>query len=278
MGAERPAVQQELARRFHRLHHGEGPLVLANVWDPGSAVLVADAGAAAIATTSAGVAWALGAADGGGLSRDQVVELTARVVAAVDLPVTADLEEGFGATAAEVGRTVELVLAAGVAGINIEDGREGGALRPVEEQVARIAAARAAADAAGVELFVNARTDVYLRRVGEPEERLEHALARGKAYAAAGADGIFVPMASDVEDIAALAAGLPLPLNVLVGEGWPTVAELGALGVARVSLGPGLSRAAYGAARRLVEEVLGSGSYRALEGAPSTQVFNGLFG
>ncbi|MDH6136296.1 2-methylisocitrate lyase-like PEP mutase family enzyme [Kitasatospora sp. MAA4] len=275
--------QRDRALAFAQLHVAGQPLVLANVWDPGTARVVASAGAAALATTSAGVSWALGAPDGEGLGRERTVELTAKVAAAVDLPVTADLEGGYGATPDEVALTVEQILGAGAVGINLEDGlhggdplyRDGTTLRTAEDAAARIAAARAAADAAGIPLFINARTDVYLRQVGDPDGWLGQTLARAAAYAEAGADGIFVPLARP-QDIAALAAGLPLPLNVMVGPGAPSVPELAALGVARVSVGAGLALAAFDTVRRAAAELFGAGTYHSLTGALTYPELNTL--
>ncbi|MFF4383752.1 isocitrate lyase/phosphoenolpyruvate mutase family protein [Kitasatospora sp. NPDC001547] len=259
MSAADLTVRREKARLLRELHRPGGPLVLANAWDVPSARLVAAAGARAVATASASVSWSLGSADGGGADREQVLARTAQVVRAVDLPVTADLEAGYADTAAGVGETVAALLATGAVGVNLED--EG---RPREEAAERIAAARAAADAAGVPLFVNARTDVFLRGIGAPEGRFDDAVGRLRAYVAAGADGVFVPGVSDPETIAALVAAVPAPLNVLAGPGSPAVAELAALGVARISLGPGLAEVAYAAVRRAAEEVYGHGTFTAL--------------
>ncbi|MFI2608175.1 isocitrate lyase/phosphoenolpyruvate mutase family protein [Kitasatospora sp. NPDC018619] len=259
MSAADPAVRRERARLLRELHRPGEPLVLANAWDVASARLVAGAGARAVATASASVSWSLGSADGGGADPEQVLARTAQVVRAVDLPVTADLEGGYADTAAGVGATVAALLDTGAVGVNLED--EG---RPAAEAAERIAAARAAADAAGVPLFVNARTDVFLRGIGAPEGRLDDAVARLRAYVAAGADGVFTPGVSDPATIAALVAAVPAPLNVLVGPGAPAVAELARLGVARISLGPGLAEVAYAAVRRAAEEVYGPGTFTAL--------------
>ncbi|RKT16530.1 2-methylisocitrate lyase-like PEP mutase family enzyme [Streptomyces sp. 1114.5] len=265
-------TQQEKARLLRELHRAGDPLVLANVWDAASARLVAVAGARAVATASASVCWSLGSPDGGGADREQVLARTAEVVRAVDLPVTADLEHGYADTAAGVGETVAALLATGAVGVNLED--EG---RPVAEAAERIAAARAAADAAGVPLFVNGRTDVFLYGLGAPEERLDEAVRRLRAYVEAGADGVFVPGVADPETIAALVAAVPVPLNVLAGPGSPSVAELAKLGVGRISLGPGLAKVAYAAVRRAAEEVYGSGTYAALDGGLTYPELNGLF-
>lgn len=249
------------ASRFRALHTPGTPLVLVNAWDVASARIVEAAGAHAVATTSAGVAWSLGAPDGDALARDLATALVRRVVDGVSVPVTADIEAGYGATPDEVGGTVRAVLAAGAVGVNIEDGlADAPALRDVADQCARLAAARAAADEVGVPLYVNARIDTFLRGLGGPAETL----SRADAYLAAGADGIFVPGLSDPETIAKLVGEIPAPVNVLAGPGSPSVAELATLGVARVSLGSSVAEAAYGVARRAAEEAYGTGTYQAL--------------
>ena len=251
------------ADEFRRLHR-DGVLVLPNVWDVASARLVEQAGARAVATTSGGVAWSLGAPDGDRLSRELAVDAVRRIAGAVAVPVSADIESGFGATPDDVAETVSMVLDAGAVGVNLEDA--GSPLRDVAEQAERIAAARAAADAAGVPLFVNARTDVYLRRVGEESGRPAETVRRAEAYAAAGADGIFVPGVLDLAVLRQLAEAIPHPLNVLAGPGAPPVGELAALGVRRVSVGTSIAEAAYGTVRRAAVELLTSGTYGELAG------------
>lgn len=250
---------------FRSLHTSGQPLVLVNAWDAASARIAEAAGASAIATTSAGVAWSLGAPDGDALGRDLAVDLIARIVATVSVPVTADIESGYGATPDEVGTTVRRVLAAGAAGVNIEDALHTGqaALRDVDDQCARLAAARAAADDAGVPLYINARIDTYLRGVGGVDETV----ARATAYLAAGADGVFVPGVTDPETIAAVVAAVSAPVNVLAGPGAPSVPELAELGVARVSLGSSVAESAYAVVRRATEEALNAGTYTALTDA-----------
>ncbi|GAA5006899.1 isocitrate lyase/phosphoenolpyruvate mutase family protein [Kitasatospora paranensis] len=252
-------TQQDKAALLHDLHRRGEPLVLANVWDALGARLVAAAGAPAIATASASASWSLGVPDHEGLDLADAVALIGRVARTVDLPVTADIESGYGTTAAEVGATVAAVLAAGAVGVNLEDGT-----RDAAEHAERIAAARAAADAAGVPLYVNARTDGFLLGLGEPEGRLEEAVRRAEEYLAAGASGIFVPGVRDPGTIAALAAAIPAPLNVLAGPGAPSVAELAALGVARISLGPAPALAAYGVLRDGAAELYRTGRYDGL--------------
>ncbi|MGW5649789.1 isocitrate lyase/PEP mutase family protein [Streptomyces humi] len=268
---------RDQALAFRARHVPGRPLVLPNAWDVTSARLVEDAGAAAVATTSAGVAWALGAADGDRLDRDRALGAVARIAGAVRVPVTADIESGYAPDAAGVGDTVRAVLAAGAVGVNIEDARYDGGegpLRPVAEQAERIAAARAAADTAGVPLFVNARIDTFLSGTGGVEETLE----RAAAFLAAGADGIFVPGTVAPDTVKALVAGVDGPLNIMAGPGAPPVADLAALGVARVSVGSAIAQAAHAVIRRATRELLGSGTYTSLTEALDYGELNTLLG
>ena len=247
------------------MHRGTQPLLLLNAWDAGSARLFEQRGAPAVGTTSAGLAFALGKPDGA-VSRDEMLEATARIAGAVDVPVTADIEAGFGLTPDDVGETIRLVLGAGAVGVNLEDAAPGadGQLIAVPEQVERIRAARAAADDEGVTLFINARSDVYWLKLGAPEQRFDLAAERLRAYVAAGADGVFAPGLTDREEIARLVQAVPAPLNLLAAAALPPVAELANLGVARVSSGSGPSRAALGLAGRIADEFLGGSGYAAM--------------
>lgn len=276
---------RDRALAFRALHVPGRPLVLPNAWDAASARIVEDAGASAVATTSAGLAWALGVPDGDRLDRERALEALARITATVAVPVSADIESGFAKDAAGVADTVRAVLAAGAVGVNIEDALYGaeiddaayggeGVLRPVAEQAERIAAAREAADAEGVPLFVNARIDTYLRGVGGVDATLE----RAAAFRAAGADGIFVPGAVEPGTVKELADGIDAPLNVLVGPGAPPVAELAALGVARVSAGSSVALAAYAVVRRAARELLDTGTYGAQTGGLGYGELNSLLG
>ncbi|RZB14736.1 isocitrate lyase/phosphoenolpyruvate mutase family protein [Streptomyces sp. F001] len=268
---------RDRALTFRSLHVPGRPLVLPNAWDTASARVVEDAGAAAVATTSAGLAWALGAPDGDLLERDRALAALAGIAAAVGVPVTADIESGYAPDAEGVADTVRAVLAAGAVGINIEDAlyeAGQGPLRPVAEQAERIGAAREAADGAGVPLFVNARIDTFLRGAGGVEDTLE----RAAAYLAAGADGIFVPGAVDPGIVKLLADGVDGPLNVMAGPGAPPVTELAALGVARVSVGAGLAQAAHAVVRRAARELLDAGTYESLAGGLDYGELNSLLG
>ncbi|WP_328862355.1 isocitrate lyase/PEP mutase family protein [Streptomyces sp. NBC_00306] len=263
----------ERARRFRSLHTAERPLVLPNAWDTASARIIAQAGAEAIATTSAGVAWALGAADGDRLDRAAALEHLGRIVAAVDVPVTADIEGGYAQTADGVAETVRAVLAAGAVGINIEDGP-----RSHEEHLRRIGAARATADAAGVPLFVNARTDVFLAGIGPEARRLEETLKRAAACVAAGADGIFVPGVTDADIVAALVRGIDAPLNVMTGPGAPSTAEFARLGAARISAGSSIAQAAHALVRDAARELLTDGTCTTVANGYDYGELNALLG
>ncbi|GHH45925.1 isocitrate lyase/PEP mutase family protein [Lentzea cavernae] len=257
---------------FHSLHQ-HGPLALPNAWDVASALIVEAAGAKAVATTSAGVAWSLGAPDGDALDRDLAIDLVARIARAVKIPVTADIESGFGENAEQVGDTARAVTEAGASGVNIEDGH-GSGLRDVKEQQERLAAAREAAP----DLYINARTDVFLRGVGEPGERLHLALERAQAYLEAGASGIFVPGVTDLATVGELAKAIDAPLNVLAGPGAPAVHELGTAGAARISVGTALASAAYAVARKAAEELLTKGTYDSTSEGLGYGELNALFG
>ena len=242
--------QAQRASAFAELHKPGQPLLLPNAWDVASAVAIASAGAKAIATTSAGVAWSLGVRDGAGLGAERAAAVIARIAAAVDVPVSADIEAGYS----DVAATVTAVLEAGAVGVNIEDRRDGSGLYETAEQADRLAAARAAAR--GMPFWINARTDVFLGGSG----RVDDALERSAAYAAAGADSLFVPGLVDLAGIAELAKG-PLPVAVMVWPGAPSVAELAAAGAVRISLGSAIAQAAYAVAVRAATEMLTSGTY-----------------
>ncbi|MBT2466331.1 isocitrate lyase/phosphoenolpyruvate mutase family protein [Streptomyces sp. ISL-66] len=266
------AKTTERALRLRKL--GESLLVLPNAWDAGSAAVIVAAGAPAIATTSGGVAWSIGRGDGQHATRAEMLEAAARIVAAVDVPVSVDVEGGYE----DVAATVREVVAVGAVGINLEDSKASdGTLYTPAEQAGRIRAARGAAAAAGLpELVINARTDVFLFGIGEESGRLADVLARVEAYAAAGADGIFVPGLLDLEALGEIAKGA-LPVNAMAGPGGPSVAELAGAGVRRVSVGTGVAQSAYAAARAAAVELLGQGTYGSLGGSLDYSTLNGLF-
>jgi 2-methylisocitrate lyase-like PEP mutase family enzyme len=263
------------AEKLRRLHT-DGVLILPNAWDAGSATVIERAGAQAIATTSGGIAWSLGRSDGQHLTRAVMIKRVREIVAAVSVPVTADIEGGYGPRPEDVALTVTQVIAAGAVGVNIEDSRApGGPLFDPADQAARIRAVRAAAAAAG--LFINARTDVFLAAVGAPQDRLDDVLARATAYAEAGADGLFVPGLVDLPTIAKLTAASPLPVNVMAGPGAPPVAELAAAGVRRVSVGTAITQATYTLTHHAAAALLTTGTYADLEPSLDFATLNRLF-
>jgi 2-methylisocitrate lyase-like PEP mutase family enzyme len=270
--------QKAAAARLRALHEA-GVLILPNAWDVGSAAMIALAGAQAIATTSGGIAWSLGRSDGQHLTRAEMIERVRQIAAAITIPVTADIEGGYGPGPEDVAMTVEAVIAAGAVGVNIEDSRApGGPLFNPAEQAERIQAARAASASADLpELFINARTDVFLHGIGIPETRLDHVLARSDAYAQTGADGLFVPGLTDLQAITELAEASPLPVNVMAGPGAPPVSELAAAGVRRVSIGTALTQAAYALTKRTATELLTKGSYAELEQTLDFATINNMF-
>jgi len=244
------------------LHTGPG-FVLPNAWDAGSARVLEQVGFAAIATTSAGIAWSCGVPDGGALDRDTMLDHVGRIVAAVSVPVTADLEAGYGDTADEVGRTVARAVELGAVGANIEDAGYGG-LFGIEEAVDRIAAARAAAPSGT--FVLNARTDTYF--AGTSGDAFAETVERAVRYLEAGADCVFVPGVVQEDTIRRLAAAIPGPLNVVAGLASLTDAPtLFSLGVQRVSLGGSLARAALSMVERAGRELLESGTLGFLDGA-----------
>ncbi len=252
------------AERLRTLHQTPPILVLPNAWDAASARLFEAEGFPAIATTSAGVSAALGYPDGGIVPAREMIEAVARIVRAVRVPVTADIEHAYAATSDAVAEVVLRVIAAGAVGINLEDYVPGATdLEPMALQVDKITTIVKAAKTAGVRVVINARTDVFLRALGGPDARLGVAIERGKAYLAAGADCVFVPGVRDRDTIAALVGGIGGPINVLAVDGTPPIADLETLGVARVSVGSGPMRAALAVVRDVARELKTTGTYHA---------------
>jgi len=258
------ATLREKADAFRKLHAGPRILVLPNAWDVASARLIEEAGFPAIATSSAGVAWAHGYADGERISRGEMLALVRRIAASVRVPVTADMEAGYGPTPESAAETARGVIAAGAVGLNLEDGTNEGALVESALQVERIRAAREAGAAAGVPLVVNARTDAFEVKGWSPTDRLAAAVRRANAYRAAGADSLFVPHVSDPATIAQLAREIEGPLNVIAGPPAPPIPELERLGVRRASLGPRIVQATLGLIRRIAAELRDRGTYEAM--------------
>jgi 2-methylisocitrate lyase-like PEP mutase family enzyme len=262
-------TQAERARAFRELHHRGPILVLPNAWDAASARAFELEGARAVATTSSGVAHALGYPDGEYVPRDLLLTVVRRIVASVQVPVTVDLVAGYGETPAAVRDSVRLVVEAGAVGVNVED--------RTEEPDVLVDKVRAVREL-DVPVFVNARTDWYLRAKGTPEERFAETVRRARAYEAAGADGLFVPGLGDPAIIARLLAETRLPLNVMAAEDVPPVRDLERLGVRRVSIGGGAMRASVGLTRRIARALLVEGTYDAfLAGTPSHREVDGMF-
>jgi 2-methylisocitrate lyase-like PEP mutase family enzyme len=259
------AGQRTRAERFRALHRPGAPFVLGNAWDVASALVLEEAGFEAVGTSSAGLAASLGRLDAEAVTLEELVEVVGRISRALAVPLSADVESGFGPRPADVAACVEQVLGAGAVGVNLEDVRPGSAeLLPLEEAAERIAAARAAAERVGIPAVINARTDVFWRKVGPEEQRVEEALRRLRAYVQAGADAVFVPGAQRKSDIAQLAARAGAPLNLLAARDLPPLSELGRLDVARLSLGSAPMRAALTTLRRVAEELRGPGTYKTL--------------
>ena len=268
----------EKAGRLRALHHGPRPLVLVNAWDCASARIFEQAGSPAIATTSAGIAFACGYPDGQRIPVDLMLEAVARICRAVSVPVTADLESGYGDSPETLQRTVSGMLEAGAVGLNLEDhaGQPSDPLAPLPIQIDKIRAVKEAGGRHGVPIVLNARTDPYLRGIGDKSEMFEEAILRGEGYRDAGADCVFVPGLTDPAVIGEIVRRLACPINVLAGAASPSIDELARLGVARVSLGSGPIRAAMTLMQRLAEEALTRGTYSSLGGIVSHASMNEL--
>jgi 2-methylisocitrate lyase-like PEP mutase family enzyme len=251
------------ADAFRSMHHAPPMLILPNAWDAVSARLFVKAGARAIATTSAGIAATLGYADGQNVPRELMVEAIARIARVVDVPVTADLESGYAESPKDLGESIRTVINAGAVGVNLEDatGDSAQPLFAVEQQIERIQAAREAADNTNVPVVINARTDVYLAKVGEVGSRFAETLRRLNAYREAGADCLFVPGVTDMPTLTLLVHSVPGPLNVLAGPGMPPAADLQRIGIARLSVGSAIMRATLAVARDAADELLQKGTY-----------------
>lgn len=245
-------VQHDQAEAFGALHRPGEPLLLVNIWDVGSALAVAGAGVSALATSSWSVATARGFDDGEQLPLDDLLDLTRAIATRVPLPLSVDLEGGYGSSPEAVARSVAAVLEAGAVGCNLEDARsESPDLLSIADQAGRLDAARRTADAAGIPAFINARTDVFLRDPSAGRAGLEEVVARAKAYDAGGADGLFVPGLTDVGLIQELVERSSLPVNVMVDGSGP-LQPLAAAGVARISFGAASYLAAMAALVSLV--------------------------
>ena len=258
--------QAQKAEQFRKLHHGPSMLVLPNAWDVVSARILEECGHPAIATSSAAVAFSRGYPDGQRIPRDEMLDVVARIAGAVRVPVTADLEAGYGTTVEDMAETVKAAIEAGVIGMNLEDVTGDDASSHVELalQVEKIRAIRKTAKSLGVPFVLNARTDIYLMPIGPEATRFERTVERLRAYREAGADCLFAPGLYDRETIAKLVKAVPAPINILASPACPAMAELEKMGVARVSAGSGIMRAAMGLVRRIGKEMLESRSFETM--------------
>ena len=263
-----PLTQAEKAKLLLSLHHGPRILVLPNAWDVASARIFEDAGFPAIATTSSGIANSLGYPDGQVIERDEMLEVVARIVRAVSVPVTADMEAGYGATPDDMAATARAAIEAGAVGLNLEDaiGEGSGKLFDVPLQTEKIRAMLAAGKKMGVELVLNARTDIDLEEVGEPSTRAARTIERLNAYREAGAASLFAPGVKDAATIEQLARGVRGPLNILGVAGAPPVPALEKMGVARVSIGGGAMRVTMAVVSRIAKRLRDEGDFTALFG------------
>jgi 2-methylisocitrate lyase-like PEP mutase family enzyme len=252
---------RDKADRLRALHAGPKILVLCNVWDAASARIVEHAGFPAIATTSAGIANSLGYPDGQRISRAEMLDAVARIARSVSVPVSADLESGYGRAPEAAAETARAAIAAGAVGLNLEDALDEREFFDIALQCDRVRAACQAARDAGVPLVVNARTDVYLAGSGSPDDQFAEAVRRANAYREAGADCLFVPGVSDAAVIARLVREIHGPINILAGPATPPVPELEKLGVRRVSMGSGPMRATMALTQKIARELAQSGSY-----------------
>ena len=274
-------IQQEKAALLLKLHQKGENLLLPNAWDCASARLFEEAGFPAIATTSSGIAFSNGYRDGQQISRDEMLRVVGRIVATVQIPVTADVEAGYGPKPEDVATTIKGVIEAGAVGVNLEDNTgRGNPLYSIEAQVERIVAAREAAKLGGVHVVINARTDTYLYRIGAEENRLDETLQRARTYLQAGADSIFVPGVTDLSLIEVLVREIPGPLNILAGANAPSAPELFKLGVRRISIGGAAMQATMGYVRDIARELREQGTYTQMAQHPyshndATNLFEG---
>jgi 2-methylisocitrate lyase-like PEP mutase family enzyme len=276
------AEQAQQAELFRNKHAGPRLLLLPNAWDAMSARAFVAAGFDAIATTSGGVAWSLGYADGEQAPWNEVVAATARIVRVAQVPVTADIEAGYGETPDAVMRSVTEIIEAGAVGVNLEDGTSHGPIpiRSPENAADRLRAAREAAKAAAVPIVINGRTDLYLRNIGDEASRFDETVERGRAYLAAGADCVYPIGLRDPATIGRLVKALGAPININVRAGSPSVAELEALGVARASTASQLALMAMSMTRQVADELRATGRFDtlapAMAQADAQHLFAGL--
>lgn len=254
-------AQAQKAEQFRKLHHGTRMLVLSNVWDVVSARIMEECGHPAIATSSAAVAFSRGYPDGQHISRDEMLDVVGRIARAVLVPVTADLEAGYGTTPKDMADTTKAAIEAGAIGMNLEDaGDDENSLVNLPLQVEKVRAIRETAKSLGIPFVLNARTDVYLSSIGPEATRFERTVERLRAYRDAGADCLFAPGVHDKETISKLVKAVAAPLNILITPQCPSLTDLEKMGVARVSAGSTVMRAALRVVERIGREMLESPS------------------
>jgi 2-methylisocitrate lyase-like PEP mutase family enzyme len=246
------------AERFRALHKGPNTMILPNAWDVISAKMFEECGCKAIGTTSAGIAMSLGYPDGQEIPFETMLSVIRNMVNAVDVPVSADIEAGYGKTTKEILHTIEQLIAAGVVGINLEDGTgdmNSPIYDPIQQQE-KISAIREYCDSIGFPLFINARTDIFWLNIGEPESRIDEAIHRGKLYEEAGADCVFVPALKNLDEIKKLRDAVNCPINLLAVPGLPSIEELSEIGIERVSTGSSPFRASVSLLKQIGDEIL----------------------
>jgi 2-methylisocitrate lyase-like PEP mutase family enzyme len=272
-------LQAQKAEQFRHMHAGPHMIVLPNAWDVASARILEEMGYPAIATTSAGIAFSMGYPDGQRISRNEMLDAVARITHAVRVPVTADMESGYGLTPEEMAEMTRALVKAGAVGLNLEDVTGDDEISHVDTslQMERIGAIRETSASLGVPLVVNARTDIYLMPIGDASSRYERTVERLRAYRQAGADCLFAPGICDRETISGLIRDLAAPVNILLSASCPVLRDLEKIGVARASTGSAAMRAALGVLRRIANELRETGTYaNLLEGAVPFPELNGM--
>ncbi len=257
------AEQKIKAEALLSLHHAPELLVLPNIWDPLGALMLQRIGYPAVATASASIAFSLGYDDGQNISLDTMLEAVGRIAGSVDVPVTADMERGFGERPDEVAANMRRVLQAGAVGVNLEDSTiEDGSLQDLEFQCDRIRAVRSMADEEGIPLVINARTDVFISKfVGDHETQVAETIRRGKAYFDSGADCFYPILVGDTATLKQIHDAVQAPINVLALANTAPMRELEAIGIGRLSLGPGMMKASMAAMKTIAGELKEYGSY-----------------
>ncbi|MCG8525039.1 MAG: isocitrate lyase/phosphoenolpyruvate mutase family protein [Opitutales bacterium] len=256
-------TQNQKAKAFHALHHAGKLLILPNIWNPVGAKMLEHQGYPAVATASAALSASLGYLDGEKISRNTLLEQIGRIANSVDVPVTADIESGYGESTDELKETIRGVIDAGIVGINIEDSTDDGEkMRPIDEQCEHLAAVREAADEVDVRLFINARIDAFMSEVyPNSESQFSDAITRAKAFLEAGANGVYPIGPGDEATIKRLRKEIDAPINILAREGAISLKEMQAIGINRVTFGPYIFRSCYGKLKTIAQELKDLGAY-----------------